>query len=78
MITINTSITVYTLLTKYPELKHTMIELGFTKLTQKGVLETMGRFMTLKNGAKLQKIPLEKIQEAFNKKGYLIVEENNE
>ena len=74
MIKISKDITVYQLLTKHPELKATMIELGFDKLTQKGVLETMGRLMTLKKGARYRKVSWDKLSQAFKEKGYQLEE----
>jgi hypothetical protein len=39
------------------------------------MLQTVGRFMTLKQGSQMKKIPLEDIIKAFKEQGYHIVED---
>lgn len=62
------------LATEYPEIIEIMKNLGFTDITKPVMLNTAGRFMTLPKGAKMKKIPLEKIKTEFIKHGYTIKE----
>jgi hypothetical protein len=49
-----------------------MNELGFSDITKPGMLNTAGRFMTIRKGALLKKISLEQIAGAFEKHGFVI------
>jgi hypothetical protein len=51
-----------------------MKELGFHDIANPVMLRTAGRFMTLPKGARMKGISMEKIREAFEAKGYQIVE----
>lgn len=51
-----------------------MKELGFESITQPGMLNTAGRFMTIPKGAAMKGIPLERIREIFISKGYELEE----
>lgn len=70
---INVNTTVYDLISSYPVIKDLMIELGFKDLKNPALLNTTGRYMTLKKGAKLKKIPLEKIIETLEKNGFTVI-----
>ena len=65
-------ISVYNLCRQYPDIKDILKEAGFTDITKPMMLETAGRFMTLRKGAKLKKIELKKLNEFLNKYGYEI------
>jgi selenophosphate synthetase-related protein len=49
-------------------------ELGFKDITNPGMLNTAGRFMTIPKGAAMKKIPIETIKESFINHGYEIKE----
>ena len=49
-----------------------MKELGFESITEPGMLNTVGRFMTIPKGAAMKNIDLEKIITTFIEKGYVI------
>ena len=53
--------TVYTLIEENPELKSVLVELGFTPLNNETMLNTVGRMMTLNNGAKQIDLAPEKL-----------------
>ena len=53
--------TVYTLIEENPELKSVLVELGFTPLNNEAMLNTVGRMMTLNNGAKQIDLAPEKL-----------------
>lgn len=66
--------TVHTLCTTYPELVSILQELGFADIAKPGMLQTAGRFMTLKKGAAMKKIDIEKITETLTKHGFRVLE----
>lgn len=57
-----------------PEVVEIMKEIGFENITNPGMINTVGKFMTISKGASMKKIPMEKVIEAFNKHGYVIKE----
>lgn len=65
---------VYELIQEYPEIADIMKNLGFESITNPAMLNTAGRFMTLKKGAAMKRIDLEKIARAFSEKGFEIKE----
>jgi len=66
--------TVFELSQLHPEFLETMKELGFHDITNPAMLKTAGRFMTVPKGARMKGIPLEKIQAAFERKGFEVIE----
>ena len=72
---IDLSKTVFELCKENPEVIEIMKELGFTDITQPGMLNTAGRFMTVPKGAVMKGIGLDKIKETFHAHGYQIKEE---
>jgi len=74
MKTIDISQTVYQICSANPEVMEIMKELGFKEITNPGMLNTAGRFMTIPKGAAMKKISLDKIKETFRQKGYEIKE----
>ena len=61
---------VYDLCNEYKDLPEILHELGFVDIIKPGMLQTAGRFMTLKKGATLKKISLNTIKEALMLYGY--------
>lgn len=74
MIKINPNDTVYSICKTYPEIKNILASIGFTRIVKMGMLESVGKFMTLKKGAQLKKISLESIQKALLEEGYQLEE----
>ena len=72
--TVDLSKSVYEVCKEYPDIIEIMKELGFESITNPGMLNTAGRFMTIPKGASMKNIPMDKIKEAFNRKGYEIKE----
>ena len=66
--------TVFELSQLHPEFLETMKELGFHDITNPAMLKTAGRFMTVPKGARMKGVPLEKIKEAFERKGFEVIE----
>ncbi len=71
---LNLNETVYALCTKHPELISVLQELGFTDIAKPGMLQTAGRFMTLKKGAALKNIGMDRIRSALEESGYTVQE----
>ncbi|MGM0198663.1 hypothetical protein IGI68_001333 [Enterococcus sp. DIV1314a] len=72
---IDFSKSLYELVSQYPEIKEIMLGIGFNEITKPGMLQTAGRYMTIPKGAKMKKIPLETIIQAFEEAGFQIVGE---
>ncbi len=70
MIIISKDESMYNLIKKYPEIKSIMIELGFSDIALPGILQSVGRIMTLSKGSKIKKIPFKDIQDLFQQKGF--------
>lgn len=75
--TINFNQTVYELIQKYPEIQSIMLELGFKDLKNPALIQTVGRYVTIFKGAKMKKIPLEKIKASFEAHGFIVEGEIN-
>jgi len=70
MINISGKQNIYDLVTTYPEIKEVMAELGFKDILKPGMLQTMGKVMTIEKGARMKTISLERIREAFASSGF--------
>ncbi|MCI1290439.1 MAG: iron-sulfur cluster assembly protein [Lactobacillus sp.] len=57
---------------RYPEFVKDMYDIGFTRITIPGMLNTVGRVMTLKLGAKAMGFDLDKVKHDLEQKGYQI------
>lgn len=66
---------VYQICSKYPELIQILEELGFKDITKPGMLNTMGRFMTLDKGARMKQINMDVIEIKLLERGFLIRKE---
>jgi hypothetical protein len=78
MIQIDANMTMYQLIGQYPELQNIFYDLGFTDITKPVMLQTVGRFMTLKQGSHLKKITLEHIDSVLIEKGFTLKEGSHE
>ena len=70
MINISGKQSIYDLVTTYPEIKEVMAGLGFKDILKPGMLQTMGKVMTIEKGARMKTISLERIREAFASSGF--------
>ncbi len=71
---IDLSQTVFEICKQNPEAITIMKNLGFTEITNPGMLNTAGRFMTIPKGAAMKGIDLDKIKEVFVASGFEIRE----
>lgn len=60
--------------TEYPEVKEIMHAIGFTSITEPGMLNTTGRFMTLPKGAAMKGISLDAVRQELSLHGFTIQE----
>ena len=65
---------VYELTQEYPEVVEIMASLGFTDITKKAMLMSVGRVMTIPKGAKMKGIAMEKILAAFKEHGFIVAD----
>ena len=66
MIYINPQHTVYEIIKAYPDYKAVLIEAGFSKLADSGMLNTMGKIMTLEKGMMLRNITIDDLERISN------------
>ncbi|MBT9155576.1 MAG: hypothetical protein DDT37_00543 [Firmicutes bacterium] len=50
-----------------------MVELGFRDITLPGMLQTVGRVMTLEKGSKVKEVPMSLIKEVLRERGFELV-----
>jgi hypothetical protein len=72
--TIDLKKTVYDICKDNPEVLQIMKDLGFEQITNPGMLNTAGRFMTIPKGAAMKNFSMDKIKDAFESKGYIVKE----
>lgn len=66
---------IHALAAEYPEIITIMSGLGFSDIVKPGMLNTVGRFMTIPKGAKMKGIDLELIKKKFIEEGYELTKE---
>ncbi|WP_125768336.1 DUF1858 domain-containing protein [Companilactobacillus furfuricola] len=67
---IDFEVPIHTLANEYPDFVDIMYSIGFTKIKVPGMLNTVGKIINLKKGSKAMGIPLNKIAQAFEERGY--------
>lgn len=71
---INFSVPIKKLAEEYPDFIQIMYDCGFTRIKIPGLLSTVGRVMTIPLGAQAMKIDLDKVKQAFEDKGYKVID----
>ncbi|MBU5438971.1 DUF1858 domain-containing protein [Tissierella sp. MSJ-40] len=66
--------TVHELFKENPEIIEILKEVGFDQIANSNMINTVGKFMTVKKGASMKGINLEKIKTFLIEKGYEIRE----
>ncbi len=51
-----------------------MKEIGFTDITKTGMINTVGKVMTISKGSRMKNIDMDYIKETFRSKGYEIID----
>jgi len=72
MIQINIDTSIYNLTKQYPIIKEIMYELGFEDILKPGLLQSVGRLMTIKKGCSMKNIELEHVEKVFMANGFKI------
>lgn len=72
--TINFKKTVHDLCKEDPKILEIMKGLGFENIAMPGMLNTVGKFMTIQKGAQMKGISMEKVKAAFIAEGFEVVE----
>ena len=71
---IDFSVPIKKLAEEYPDFIQIMYDCGFTRIKIPGLLATVGRVMTIPLGAQAMKIGLDNIKQAFEDKGYKVID----
>lgn len=71
---IDFSVPIKKLAEEYPDFIQIMYDCGFTRIKILGLLSTVGRVMTIPLGAQAMKIDLDKVKQAFEDKGYKVID----
>lgn len=64
---------VFELCSQYPEAADIMREIGFKDIANPGMLNTVGRFMTIPKGAAAKGIDMGEVKKAFESKGFKVL-----
>lgn len=70
MVKISLTTPVHDLVADHPDIVPIMVQMGLDGVTQPGLLNTVGRFMTLEKGAKMKHIPLAQLIETLAQAGF--------
>jgi hypothetical protein len=65
---------IQSLVQAYPEFKDILFGLGFTDIVKPGMLQTVGRIMTLNKGAALKNVSWETIVDVLKNHGFQVKE----
>ena len=63
---------VHDLVREYPELVDILKGLGFTEITKKGMLQSVGRIMTIPRGAAMKGISMAEVAAALTANGFVL------
>lgn len=71
---IDFSVPIKKLAEEYQDFIQIMYDCGFTRIKIPGLLSTVGRVMTIPLGAQAMRIDLDKVKQAFEDKGYKVID----
>ena len=69
---------IYDLVTKHPEIKEILFDLGFKDIVKPGMIQTVGKFMNLKKGSVSKKIHMSTIIGKLESGGYEVIDEKDD
>ncbi len=72
---INVNTKIYTLVQQDENIIPLLVALGFKDITRPGMLQTVGKIMTLKKGAAFRNIDLAFVIKVLEEKGYKVIDE---
>lgn len=67
--------TIYQLVKKDDKIINILSDIGFSDITKPGMVNTVGRFMSLNKGAKMKNINIDYIKEVLMQRGYEVLED---
>lgn len=70
MVKISLTTPVHDLVVAHPDIVPIMVAMGLDGVTQPGLLNTVGRLMTLEKGARMKHIPLTQLIETLTQAGF--------
>lgn len=70
MVKISLTTPVHDLVVAHPDIVPVMVQMGLDGVTQPGLLNTVGRLMTLEKGARMKHIPLTQLIETLTQAGF--------
>lgn len=74
---INLDQSIFILLDQYPDLIDVLFDFGFTQIKLPGMIQSAGRFMTLRKGCEMRKLDIGILVSILNNLGYTIKEGSN-
>lgn len=74
MITIDIDTTVYQMIKDNPEIKEIMVEMGFKDIVKPGLLQSVGRLMSIKSGCSMKGIDIEEVKQIFEANGFDLIQ----
>ncbi|NLX64334.1 MAG: DUF1858 domain-containing protein [Clostridiaceae bacterium] len=69
---------VYELVKQYPEISGIMKSIGFEKISDPLMVNTVGRYMTIPKGAAIKKLNLDTVIKEFEAKGFTVIQGGTE
>lgn len=69
---IDLDVSVFETCTAHPEVKDLMAEAGFTEIVKPGMLQTMGKFMTIRKGCSVRGVNLDELVRTFQAHGLAV------
>ncbi|AIO19399.1 hypothetical protein KQ51_01523 [Candidatus Izimaplasma bacterium HR1] len=72
MIEIDADATIYQIVKDYPVIKEIMVELGFKDILKPGLLQSVGRIMSINKGCSMKNIPIIEAQNVFKANGFYL------
>ncbi len=70
---ISSTTPIFELVKTHPDVKNLMSTLGFVDIVKPGMLQSVGRIMTLAKGARMKNIEWDTIVAAFDDKDYTLI-----
>ncbi len=67
--------TIHTLVQQNPDLPNVLFEIGFVDIIKPGMLNTVGRFVTLKQGCSMRHIDTDFLKKRLEAAGFTVTEE---
>jgi len=73
MVSINRNDKLYDIIVLYPEVKDIMVRLGFKDIVKPGMLQSVGKIMTIEKGARAKNISWDLVVNTFKEYGFELI-----